>query len=76
MPTTGKRFPGVEGKIIQFIETTTEQQFIYVRIRFTDKTALTFVLTSDVVLHHAALFDEGTGNLEILKEFVKPDRIR
>jgi hypothetical protein len=76
MPSLGKRYPGVEGKTVEFIETSNEQQFVYVRIRFTDKTAATFVLTSDVVLYHAALYDESTGNLDVLRQYVKPDRVR
>lgn len=38
MPSLGKRYPGVEGKTVEFIETTNVLQFVYVRIRFADKT--------------------------------------
>jgi len=76
VPFDGRRYPGVEGKTVEFIETCSEERFIYVRIRFTDETAVTLVLTSDVILHHVALYDESTGNLEVLKQYVKSDRVR
>jgi hypothetical protein len=41
--------------------TNREQQFVYINIRFTDKTATNISLTADVVLYHAALVDEASS---------------
>jgi hypothetical protein len=76
MPFRGKRYAGVEGKTVECIETTNEQQFIYVHIRFSDKTAVSISLTSEVILYHAALCDEATGSQDVLREYVLPDRVR
>jgi hypothetical protein len=40
--------------------TNREQQFVYINIRFTDKTAVNISLTADVVLYHAARVDEAS----------------
>ncbi len=70
------RYPGIEGKTVEYIETTREQQFIYVHIRFSDETAISISLTSEVVIYHAALYDETTGNQDVLREYILPDRAR
>jgi len=76
MPLKKQRYPGVEGKTVEYIETTHEQQFIYVHVRFSDKTAVSISLTSEAVIHHAALYDETTGDQDVLREYVLPDRVR
>jgi hypothetical protein len=76
MPFKAKRFPGVEGKTVECIETTCEQQFLYVHIRFRDKTTVSISVTSEAVLYHAALYDEATGNLKVLRDYVQPKRLR
>ena len=76
MPSKRKRYPGVEGKTIECIETTDEEQFVYVHIRFNDKTAVSISLTSEPILYHAALYDETGGNQNVLKDYVLPDSPR
>jgi hypothetical protein len=76
MPSRGTRYPGVEGKTIAAIETNREQQFVYLNIRFTDKTAVSFSLTADVVLYHAALVDEASGDQKVIRDYVLPERLR
>lgn len=75
MPSKGKRFPGVEGKTVEYIETTYEQQFIYVHIRFSDKTKFSISLTSEAALYHAALYRETAGNLQVLRDYVQPKHL-
>ena len=76
MSSQKKRYPGVEGKTVTHIETNREQQFIYLHIRFTDETAVSISLTADVVLYHAALVDEASGDQNVLRDYVLPDRLR
>lgn len=76
MPSRRKLYPGVEGKTVECIETIHEQQFIYVHIRFSDKTAVSISLTAEVILYHAALYDEATGDQDVLREYALPDRVR
>jgi hypothetical protein len=76
MPSRGILYPGVEGKTIAYIETNREQQFVYIHIRFTDETAVHISLTADVVIYHAALVDEATGDQKVVCDYVVPDRLR
>jgi hypothetical protein len=76
MSFKSKRYAGVEGKTVEYVETTCEQDFVYVRVCFDDKTALSFSLISGVILYHAALYNEATGDQEVLKDYVLPKRPR
>jgi hypothetical protein len=76
MPSRGIRYPGVAGKTVAYIETNREEQFVYLHIRFTDKTAVNISLTSDVILYHAALYDAASGDQKVVRDYVLPDRIR
>jgi hypothetical protein len=76
MPSKRKRYPGVAGKTIECIETTDEGQFVYVHIRFNDKTAVSISFSSEPILYHAALYDETGGDQNVLKDYVLPDRPR
>ncbi len=71
MPFKSTRYAGVEGKTVEYVETTYEQDFIFIRVCFDDKTALSFAVVSGVILYHAALYDEKTGHQEVLKEYVR-----
>ena len=66
------RYAGVEGKTVEYVETTYEEDFIFIHVCFDDKIALSFSVVSGVILYHAALYNEITGNQEVLKEYVRP----
>jgi hypothetical protein len=76
MSFKSRRYAGVEGKTVEYVETTYEQDFVYLRVCFADKTALSFSLVSGVILYHAALHKEQSGNQEVLKDYVLPKRPR
>jgi hypothetical protein len=76
MPFKRAQFPGVEGKTVKNIETTYEQQSIYVHIRFTDKTAVSISFISEPILYHSALYDETTGDQVVLRDYVLPNHMR
>jgi len=71
-----KRYSGVEGKKVSCIETTSEQDFVYVHVRFTDKTVLSFSLIGGVTLHHVGLYDGRTSDLKVLRDYVRPKHPR
>jgi hypothetical protein len=70
------RYAGVEGKTIEYVETTYEEDFIYIHVCFDDKTKLSFSVISGVILYHAALYNEKTGDQEVLKEYIRPKELR
>ena len=76
MPARKHRYQGVEGKVVQFIETSFGDDYRYVHVRFTDKTSFTLSLRSEILLHIAGLYDISTGNSRVIKEYVIPKRAR
>jgi hypothetical protein len=76
MSFKSRRYAGVKGKTVEYVETTYEHDFVYIRVCFDDKTALSFSLVSGVILYHAALYKEGAGDQEVLKDYVLPKRPR
>ena len=44
LPAPGKQYPGVHGKIVAWAEHVFEEGMLYLRVRFTDKTELCWVL--------------------------------
>jgi hypothetical protein len=54
-PAPGKQYPGVRGKIVDWAEHVFEEGMLYVRVRFTDKTELCWVLQTAHVIVEADL---------------------
>jgi hypothetical protein len=71
LPSPGSRYPGVHGKIVDWAEHIFEEGMLYVRVRFTDKTELCWVLQTAHVILEADLSDWKTGNSRQLKVYVQ-----
>ena len=71
LPSPGSRYPGVQGKIVDWAEHVFEESMLYVRIRFTDKTELCWALQTAHVILEADLSDWKTGNSKQLKVYVQ-----
>ena len=67
LPTPGKQYPGVHGKIVDWAEHVFEEGMMYVRVRFTDKTELCWTLQTAHVIREADLSDWKTGDFKQLK---------
>ncbi len=67
----GKQYPGVRGKIVDWAEHVFEEGMLYVRVRFTDKTELCWVLQTAHVILEADLSDWKTGDCKQLARFVE-----
>ena len=72
MLSNGRRYPGVKGKTVEYIQTHNEQDNLYLNIRFTDKTCLNISIASNMFVHSAGLYDASTGDDKILKDYVLP----
>lgn len=70
-PFPRSRYPGVHGKVVDWAEHVFEEGMLYVRVRFTDKTELCWVLQTAHVILEADLSDWKTGNCKQLKLFVE-----
>ncbi len=71
LPSHGSRYPGVHGKTVDWAEHAFEEGMLYVRVRFTDKTELCWVLQTAHVILEADLSDWKTGDCKQLKLFVE-----
>jgi hypothetical protein len=67
----GKQYPGLRGKTVDWAEHVFEEGMLYVRVRFTDKTELCWVLQTAHVILEADLSDWKTGDCKQLAVFVE-----
>jgi len=58
----GKHYPGVRGKVVDWVDTADEEGRFYIHIRFTDETELCFDLSCRIVIDEVDLSDWKTGN--------------
>lgn len=70
-PSPGSRYLGVHGKVVDWAEHAFEEGMLYVRVRFTDKTELCWVLQTAHVILEADLSDWKTGDCKQLKLFAE-----
>jgi hypothetical protein len=69
----GKQYPGLRGKIVDWAEHVFEEGMLYVRVRFTDKTELCWVLQTAHLILEADLSDWKTGDCKQLAVFVESE---
>jgi len=70
-PVPGKQYPGVRGKIVDWAEHVFEEGMLYIRVRFTDKTELCWVLQTAHVILEADLSDWKTGDCKQIAVYVQ-----
>jgi len=66
----GKQYPGVRGKVVDFIEHQFEEGMLFIHVRFTDKTEVSLTLGCRLYIKEADLSDISTGDYKLLKEYV------
>jgi hypothetical protein len=66
----GKQYPGVRGKVVNFIEHQFEEGMLFIHVRFMDKTEVSFTLGCRLYIKEADLSDISTGDYKLLKEYV------
>jgi hypothetical protein len=70
----GRQYPGVQGKIVDYADHKFEEGYLYIRVRFTDKTELCWRITTSTLLEEADLSDWKGGNFRQLKVFAQDER--
>lgn len=58
----GEQYPGLHGKVVDYVKTEEEERRLYIHIAFADKTELCFDLSCRIVIDEADLSDWKTGN--------------
>jgi hypothetical protein len=72
----GRRYRGVRGKVVQWVEHTFEEGLVYIHVRFTDKTELSWRITARMTIEESDLADWTSGDFKQLRVFVRNERDR
>jgi hypothetical protein len=65
----------VQGKVVEWVEHKFEDGLLYIHVRFTDKTELSWRLATQMTIEEADLADWTSGDFKQLRTFLrnKPD---
>jgi hypothetical protein len=67
----GKEYPGVHGKVVDWVDHAFEEDALYLHVRFTDKTELSWRIGRSLAIEKADLSDWKTGNFQQLAVFAQ-----
>jgi len=72
----GRRYRGVRGKVVQWVEHSFEEGLLYIHVRFTDKTEISWRITTRMTIEESDLADWTSGDFKQLRVFVRNERDR
>jgi hypothetical protein len=67
-----RKYPEVHGKVVDFISHYIQDGTLYVSVRFKDKTDFSLRYACDMFVVGADISDVKTGDLEMIREYMKP----
>jgi hypothetical protein len=70
----GRRYPGLRGKFVDWVEHKFEEGLLYLHVRFTDKTELCWRISTRMTIEEADLINLKSGDFEQLSVFVRDER--
>jgi hypothetical protein len=70
--SSGRRYPGVQGKVVDYISHSIDDGTLCVNVCFMDKTLFSLRFACDIVIVVADMSDWKTGNYEMIREYMKP----
>jgi hypothetical protein len=70
--SSGRRYPGVQGKVVDYISHSIDDGTLCVNVCFMDKTLFSLRFACDIVIVMADMSDWKTGNYEMIREYMKP----
>jgi hypothetical protein len=70
------RYPGVHGKVVDWVEHKFEEGLLYLQVRFTDKTELCWRISTRMTIEEADLSNWKSGDFEQLWVFARDERDR
>ena len=71
-----RRYRGVQGKVVHWVEHSFEEGWLYIQVRFTDKTELTWRIATRMTIEWSDLADWTSGDFKQLRVFVRNERDR
>ena len=72
----GRRYRGVQGKVVHWVEHVFEEGLLYIHVRFTDKTEISWRIASSMTIEESDLADWTSGDFKQLRVFVRNERDR
>jgi hypothetical protein len=70
----GRRYPGLHGKVVDWVEHRFEEGLLYLHVRFTDRTELCWRITTRMTIEEADLSNWKPGDFAQLCVFVSDER--
>ena len=67
-----RKYPQVHGKVVDFITNSIEDGMLYFTVRFADKTDFSLRYACDMFVVGADFSDFKTGNLDVIREYMRP----
>jgi hypothetical protein len=69
----GRRYPGLRGKVVDWVEHKFEEGLLYLHVRFADKTELCWRISTRMTIEEADLSNWKSGDFEQLCVFVRDE---
>jgi hypothetical protein len=70
--SAGRRYPGVQGKVLDYISHSIGDGTLCVYVCFKDKTLFSLRFACDMSIVSADISDWKTGDHEMIREYMKP----
>lgn len=67
-----KRYPEVKGRVVDYISHSIDDGTLFFSVAFTDKTMFSLRFACEMFIAGADFMDTRSGDLEIIREFMKP----
>ena len=72
----GTRYRGLQGKVVDWVEHQFEEGILYINVRFTDKSELSWRVSTRMTIEEADVADWTSGDFKQLRVFVRNERDR
>ncbi len=72
----GHQYRGLQGKVVEWVEHRFEEGVLYIQVRFTDRTELSWRIATRMTIEEADLADWTSGDFKQLRVFVRNERDR
>ena len=72
LSSRGRRYPGVQGKVVDYISHSIDDGTFCVNVCFKDKTLFSLRFACDLFIVSADISDWKTGDYEMIREYMKP----
>jgi hypothetical protein len=67
----GRRYRGLRGKVVDWVEHKFEEGLLYLHVRFTDRTELCWRIATHMTIEEGDLSDWKSGDFEQVRVFIR-----